>query len=897
MFTAKPRKKQATKGQGAAAAKQLGLFVDFSCEDMITEGDSNDGDLESELAAITGVKAVTKPKSKEKIPLPMDHIKQMADECMKDVDENDDDDDFENDEDLLAELKEVVGDEEEESSNSPSPTETPVSIRQQIVSQPQSSTVSMNAPGLQGTLEERIRMYGVAVANAKQAGETSKMRRYERGLKTLQTMLVSAKKGKKIDEAEIPPPVPTGKSSAPVLQPDGLTAGSSEAENVEGGKAEIPDETAAPAKSIKTVLPVMPSMPESQNVLEEHAPTTHSEISDVPIAAVNDGTGSDDSKTKELLIGRQKEYKLAALRAKQQGDITTALEYVKTCKRLDIAIKALHNGEPVDLSNLPSSLTDTSTQDKSASPSRTVTLPDQQEGGPKTEPQGNTESGLPPPPKDILEALQQRMERYKTAASQAKATGNDRKARMHERIAKQYQGAIRAHKSGRKVDFGDLPVPPGFPAIPGVGGTSGDIGITGTLQAASRLAAAEVEAEEDDGETGTPPSAAQPPVAKRPAKLLDDVEQAPPTLSAAAEERHSPKPIPKPTSKDNLVQQSQQNIITQQQMEFLENRKKQYMKAALQAKQKNNLEQAKHFFRTAKGFDPLILAVQNGKPIDISKVPSPPEDEQNDNDFIIVHHKDVQISAKIDEVYTHLINLLKEQHEKCMTYSKQFTHLGNVAQTTKFEKMAEDCKKNLEILKLGQAQGLEPPKYHFEERTFKTVRIFADISSTEMLLIIVKGINLPAPSGVSVHDLDAFVKFEFQYPSTEQAQRNKTSVIRNTNCPEYNESFTLNINRNHRGFKRIIQTKGIKFEVFHKGGFFRSDKPVGTAQLKLDKLETECEVREIVEIFDGRKSTGGRLELKVRIREPLQGQDMQTTTEKWLILDSIARSSFARDSA
>ncbi|XP_072919106.1 coiled-coil and C2 domain-containing protein 1B isoform X1 [Hemitrygon akajei] len=885
MFTAKPQKKHATKGQGAAAAKQLGLFVDFSCEDMLTEGDSNDGDLEAELAAITGVKAVTKPKSKEKTPLPMGHIERMADECMKDLDENDDDDDFENDEDLLAELKEVVGDEEEESSNSPSPTDTPVSVKQQIVSQPQSSTGSVNAAGLQGTLEERIGMYGIAIANAKQAGETSKMRRYERGLKTLQTMLASAKKGKKIDEAEIPPPVATGNSSAPVLQPDGLNAGSLVTENVEDGKAEIPDETAAPAKSTKTELPLS-SMPEPHNVLEEQAPTTHSEISDVPIAAVNEGTGSDDSKTKELLIGRQKEYKLAALRAKQQGDITKALEYVKICKRLDIALKALHNGEPVDLSNLLSSLTDTSTQDKSASPSRTVTLPDHQEGGPKTEPQGNTEPGPPPAPKDILEALQQRMERYKTAASQAKATGNDRKARMHERIAKQYQDAIRAHKSGRKVDFGDLPVPPGFPAIPGVGGTSGDIGITGTLQAASRLATAEAEMEEDDGETGTPQSAAQPPVAKRPAKFVDDVAQTPLTLPASAEERHSPKPIPKPTSQDNLAQQ---NIIAQQQMEFLESRKKQYMKAALQAKQKNNLEQAKHFFRTAKGFDPLILAVQNGKPIDISKVPSPPEDEQNDNDFIIVHHNDVQISAKIDEVYTHLINLLKEQNEKCMTYSKQFTHLGNVAETTKFEKMAENCKKNLEILKLGQAQGLEPPKYHFEERTFKTVRIFSDISSTELLLIIVKGINLPAPSGVSVHDLDAFVKFEFQYPSTEQAQRNKTSVIRNTNCPEYNESFTLNINRNHRGFKRIIQTKGIKFEVFHKGGFFRSDKPVGTAQLKLDKLETECEVREIVEIFDGRKSTGGRLELKVRIREPLQGQDMQTTTEKWLILDPISR--------
>lgn len=40
----------------------------------------------------------------------------------------------------------------------------------------------------------------------------------------------------------------------------------------------------------------------------------------------------------------------------------------------------------------------------------------------------------------------------------------------------------------------------GFPAIPGVGGTSGELDIAGTLQAASKLASTEIggEEEEDD---------------------------------------------------------------------------------------------------------------------------------------------------------------------------------------------------------------------------------------------------------------------------------------------------------------------------------------------------------------------------------------------------------------
>lgn len=57
-----------------------------------------------------------------------------------------------------------------------------------------------------------------------------------------------------------------------------------------------------------------------------------------------------------------------------------------------------------------------------------------------------------------------------------------------------------------------------------------------------------------------------------------------------------------------------------EQLEFLEGRKKQYMKAALQAKQNKDMEQAKSFLRTAKGLDPMIEAARSGKAVDISTV-------------------------------------------------------------------------------------------------------------------------------------------------------------------------------------------------------------------------------------------------------------------------------------
>lgn len=44
------------------------------------------------------------------------------------------------------------------------------------------------------------------------------------------------------------------------------------------------------------------------------------------------------------------------------------------------------------------------------------------------------------------------------------------------------------------------------------------------------------------------------------------------------------------------------------------------MKAAIKAKQQNDLEQARQYLRTAKNFDPQIELAKSGKSVDISKV-------------------------------------------------------------------------------------------------------------------------------------------------------------------------------------------------------------------------------------------------------------------------------------
>ncbi|KAB5535951.1 hypothetical protein PHYPO_G00123770 [Pangasianodon hypophthalmus] len=894
MFGRKNKRPAAPKGQGAAAAKQMGLLLDFNPEDMMEVKENvDDPDLEAEFAAIVGKKptaAAAKAKKNAKAPLPMEDIEKMTEACMKDLDDDDDDDDLEDDEDLLAELQEVVGEEETDSGTETGPLEPEpqeVKVSSTTITTPAAAAV---CGSVEHTLQERILMYNSAITNAKAAGESAKARRYDRGLKTLQSMLASVRKGGKINEAEIPPPVASGNRSDAVPPPAPPTSAPPPPEHHEESDSAVETSPVSPETlSVSTLPEVKVSSAETSPVSVETSAVSLEPpaSSDGPSRAISAGEerfpeSPADAKvsapSKETLLERQKQYRTAALRAKQAGDLEQAKTHMKSSKSFDAALAALEKGESVDFRKLPPPLSEGTETSPKPAIKISQSSPNMQAHDAAVNPPG------PVPPKTVLEALEQRMAKYKETCDQAKANGDDRKARMYDRIVKQYQSAIRSHKAGRAVNYEELPIPPGFPPIPGQEAVKPEQGLAAALETANKLASNEAEGgddEEEEEEEETEKESKKPKAPAAPAAPAAVETQKKPTMAVPPTVQH-PKRTPSPSPERTTKQENPSSTVTEQ-VEMLEARKKQYMKAALQAKQKNDVEQAKVYLRTAKSLEPLITAARSGKHVDISKVPSPPADE--DEDFIVIHQSEVELSVRAEEVYAQLSTMLKEQYEKCMTYSKQFTHMGNIAETTKFENMAARCKKSLEILKLAQTRGLEPPKHHFEERTYRTVRIFPELSSTDMVVMIVKGMNLPAPHGVASNDLDAYVKFDFPYPSSDQPQRHKTAVIKNTSSPEYNQSFTLNINRNHRGLRRVIQSKGLKLEVFHKGGFLRSDKPVGTAHIKLDKLETESEVREIVEVMDGRKPTGGRVEVRVRLREPLSGQDMQTVTERWLVLN------------
>ncbi|XP_069576633.1 coiled-coil and C2 domain-containing protein 1A [Brachyistius frenatus] len=827
------------RGQGAARAKQMGLLLDLSPDGGLDD-EGHDEELEAELLRLVGGGGGGLYFCSAAVA--MVEIERMTALCMKDLDDEDMEEDSEDDEDLLAELNEVLEDDGEHPPAHPAAPPPPPNAS--ITSPSSPPAAPGGATGLESRLLERVEMYKTAVSNAKAAGETSKARRYDRGLKTLQTMLTSVKRGKPISEEEIPPPVALG------------------------GKSNVKAESEALKEPEVSEPALMPRPPSNQKPLREAAPAAPSMKPTLltppqkPAAAITPDTpvispltpltpgqpATHHSELKQAVLSRQREYKMAAIHAKQSGDIDLAKQHYLTAKKLDILLEALDGDQPVHLSSLPPPPGEVVAEHHAPPPPQSSSRP-----AAPAPPAAPAASKVPPTdlpaPSSVAEALQQRMDIYKSAAEGAKRKGDDRKARMHQRIVKQYQDAIRAQKAGRLVSLSDLPVPPGCPPLQGSEGAQQSF--MGVLETAMKIANqdADAEDEEEDRQREAAKPAVRPPAQR--AKT--------PGGSSA------PKLVPK----------------AQQQVDFLLLRRQAFLRSALRSKQMKDMTGAAQHLRHAKGLDPMITAAKAGLPVDITKIPNAPVSEE---DFSLARSRTSPVSPRSSEKYQGLMDLLRKQHEKCLGCSQQFTSIGNVAEALKYERLVEECMKSIEILRNAYSNGQPVPKCRTEERTLNSVKIYPNLTLNDLMLYVIRGVNLPTPAGLSAHDLDASVRFEFPFPSAEEAQRDKTSTVKSTNSPEFKEQFKLNINRTHRGFKRVVQSKGIKFEIIHKGGLFKTDKVVGTAQLKLEALENHCDLREILEVMDGRKATGGKLEVRVKMREPLSGVDLQPVTEKWLVL-------------
>ncbi|XP_046399222.1 coiled-coil and C2 domain-containing protein 1-like isoform X2 [Ischnura elegans] len=831
------RKKDDKSKRRSGGTPQLGIFgIPDDINNFNPEGGDDDSDddedLEAELLALTSGGA-PKPRKPAPVKVQPQDLGIMVAASLKDIPSDDDVSVDEDDPDLMAELGELVEDPPETTESS---TKSPT------------SPVAPAGSQLLSLLKERLQMYEKAEAHAKAAGEASRARRFSRGIKTLKEQLKSASAGKVVNEADIPPAVASGD------RPKDNSQVRSEAD----GPISDPLPSEAPQSLPPAISPTVPTP-----ALDSNAPTTPQGSEDIVLTTLNE---------------RRNAYRHEAVSAKKNGDNESALKYVRIVKQFDSVIAAVKSGQPVDLSEMPPMphkapsvpLVPVREAPKPPPRMRTSLVT-------KSEPQENAEEEVaneppppqkapppppPPAPSSVLEALEQRLQRFKEAEQSAKEEGNSSKARRLGRIVKQYQTAINDHKKGKPVPFDELPTPPGFAPIPGQ----------------------PIPKPDDDSE----PMTSGENLPEEPAKPAVTPNKPAPSPSSVAQSGKiaTPSPVSGPGNQSTRLDR-QYDVLIKRQAAF--------KKAALEAKKRGDVAQAREHLRNAKGIDPLIEATQNGLPVDMDTLPLPPEEKaallETDFDFVSVEEC---IPGSIAEIYERLEEDLSKQVMMCMNTRDHFRAIGDVSSGNRFEQMASHSKKDLDAVRAAntaykmeasnkgedEVMKTAPPRFHYENKTFSIVQCNTDLSDNDVELTIIRGINFNIPN-----DSDTYVRFEFPYP-TETPQKDKTQTVRGNN-PSYEQSFTLSMQRSARPCQRIFKRHSVKLELWSRGGFFRGDSLIGTATVKLQPLETVCTLHDSFPLMEGRKAVGGKLEVKIKLRNPILARQVEKVNEKWLVIDRL----------
>ncbi|CAG5048343.1 unnamed protein product [Parnassius apollo] len=667
---------------------QFGLLdiPDLDDGDEPLDLSDDDVDLEAELAAISGGGGGRK-KPKKPAPLPVTNLDAMIAESLKDIpsdeDEGSGDDD---DPELLGELRELADEDEP-----PSPPRT---------SRPAPPPPGGTDSSMISLLQDRISNYSLAEKNAKQSGESSRARRFGRGLKTLNDLLKQAKAGKPIKEEDIPPAVSLGKpaSEAP---------------------AQTPQDEAPAARPPPQSPP--PALPEPVEVPEEAPKAPEPEGPPPPPPRVeSQGISPERQQGLQVILKRKEEFKAAALSCKHAGDKALALEYLKVVKQFDVVVEAYKSGHDMDLSELP-------TPEAIAAAFKSPQKDEQ-------DIQKSTEAASPEPIPEstgliaastVGEALKQRLAAFKEQEAKAKEEGNSSKARRMGRIVKQYEQAVKLHAAGKPLQLDELPTPAGHAPFP-------------------------------TENTSTPPAPSPPrPAPATPPSASAHTTAPSPSPSPSPSSIGTPIASPSRYSKQLALLQVRQKQFKEAALNAKKNGNIDLAKEYLRA--------AKGFdsvIEAARGgllvdLKSLPLPPQDKKKIEQTfDVVSKEDCEPADNLPDIKPELGGDILERLQQQLTAQLKLCLANRDHCKA-------MGHVADTNRFENLATSVKQDLDVVMVAKSLGQNPPKFHYENRDFSVVQCNTDLNEKDLELTIVRGIayNVPNPK-----DVDTYVRFEFPYP-------------------------------------------------------------------------------------------------------------------------------------
>ena len=488
---------------------------------------------------------------------------------------------------------------------------------------------------------------------------------------------------------------------------------------------------------------------------------------------------SDKSTLVSFLTERMDQYQQAA---KIQKDPSRNKEYRLIAAKFSRVVKGVESGQDIDLTQMPGPppgykssydidvrkfAPNTATASKPSSPP----TQGQSSSSPAEEDTDTPPNPDIPVPKTPLEALEQRLAKYREGLKTAQDKGESSRVRRMGRIIKQYESAIKTTKAGKPCDYEDLPAPPGYPPIP----------------------------------------------AGKPVKRV----------AAAA------GPVPLPTqslpvrsSAPSLVQQPAAPSISDQQLALVEKRLTELKRAAKMEQSNNNRDGALELMKRAKGVETMLRAAQSGLPVNMEQLPPSPFadlDTTKPSTQVVSHLRPAEEKDK--ETFQLIIKQLTRQIEICDRNADTYKKMGSNASAIEYENMSQNSQRELLALKGIQGGGFGPPKFSLEMRTLTVIHSNTHITSSKCEVEITKALNITRPPKYEEKDMDVYVEVEFPYP-TDSPPKKSTDVVHKTCSPEFkDQSLVFDIDRKHhrsmvRAFKRtplkctIWQHRSLRKHIF-----------------------------------------------------------------------------------
>lgn len=476
--------------------------------------------------------------------------------------------------------------------------------------------------------------------------------------------------------------------------------------------------------------------------------------------------GSDKNALLSLLTERRSQYLEAA---KVQKNPAKNKEYRLIAAQFSRVVKGVKDGQDIDLSKMPGpppgyksryniDLSKFSSPPL-APPTKPVAPPPQPAVSSSAQGESAEEEPDAPPnpeiptPRTALEALEQRLAKYKEGQRTAQDKGESSRVRRMGRIIKQYEAAIKDTKAGKPCEYNELPAPPGYPPIP----------------------------------------------ATRPRRQVAAVPLPTQSLPVRA--------MPQQSAAMPSISQQQKALVERRMME---------LKQAAKEQSKSNREGALEYLKKVKGLETMLQAAQSGLPINLEQVPPSPFaelDKTKPSSEVMSHLRPAE--EKDAATFELIIKQLEKQIEICDKNADTYKKMGSSASAIEYENMSQNTQRELLALKGIQGGGYGPPKFSLENRTLTLIHSNAHLSGGVCEVEIAKAINLTCPPKYEEKDLDVYVEVEFPYPIDDPPKKS-TDVVHKNCSPEFAEkSLLFDIDRkHHRSMARAFKRTPLKCTVW-----------------------------------------------------------------------------------